>query len=84
MDDYPFELKVVPDLVGSVSLDVGFEVGPTRAVLIKDRIMHILESSRSIIWSSRDVGVTDVFPEYDYIGFYHSLFPVMILISNKP
>jgi hypothetical protein len=53
-------------------------------MLLKDRTLYILSASGSIIWASKDVGVTDVFPEYDYIGFYHNRYPVMVLIPNKP
>jgi hypothetical protein len=88
MYDYPHKLTVIPDLVGSVSLDFGpgTPIKNTFVWLLKDRTATRLGSNmETFAWVHEDVGVTDVFPDYDYIGFYGGYDDTtMVLIPNKP
>ncbi|MDR0424961.1 MAG: S-layer homology domain-containing protein [Clostridiales Family XIII bacterium] len=71
MYDYPYEPQIVPDLVGSVSIrfDSAESICGTDAWLIKGRHAKRLEGGDEIAWVQEDIGITNIFPDYDYIGF---------------
>jgi hypothetical protein len=87
MDDYPHQMTITHNLLGGERLDIGskddlISVAP---FLIQGRTLTLLDSGGSVVWVPDDVTATNVFPDFDYIGFYNVSpgHDVLLLVPNN-
>ncbi|MDR3242899.1 MAG: S-layer homology domain-containing protein [Clostridiales Family XIII bacterium] len=82
VEDYPYEMKIVHNLIGGEMLDMGFTKEIEQPYIIKDRKlaeMFIGGAGGTAVTMPENTGR---FPDYDFIGFETVSDDTMILIPN--